>query len=180
MRQSGENVPCGLWQSVHCTTPSFTRCLKGMANWARTGRRRFIWRHMEVGGSPLEYTGTGGELFVGYLKLAAAYIVLLGIPSRGVPLAQISVPIAGIIAMLGGLSVLIGYRVRLGALLIIVFLIPVTLAMHDFWAVADPAMAQMQMAMFLKNVSMLGGALLIAYFGAGPVSADERAAKRHG
>src|SRR5436190_23866345 len=39
------------------------------AAWARTGRRRFIWRHMEVGGSPLEYTGTGGELFVGYLKL---------------------------------------------------------------------------------------------------------------
>jgi putative oxidoreductase len=100
--------------------------------------------------------------------------------SHGVPLAQISVPIAGIIAMLGGLSVLIGYRARLGALLIIVFLIPVTLAMHDFWAVADPRMAQLQMAMFLKNVSMLGGALLIAYFGAGPVSADEHAAKRHG
>jgi putative oxidoreductase len=36
-------------------------------------------------------------------------------------------------------------------------------------------MAQMQSAMFLKNVSILGGALLIAYFGAGPVSLDARA-----
>ena len=36
MRQVGSNAPCGLWQSVHWTTPSFTRCLKGMENCART------------------------------------------------------------------------------------------------------------------------------------------------
>jgi putative oxidoreductase len=46
--------------------------------------------------------------------------------------------------------------------------------MHNFWAVKDPMMAQMQMAMFLKNVTMLGGALLISQFGAGRLSVDAK------
>ena len=54
------------------------------------------------------------------------------------------------------------------------FLIPVTLMMHKFWTVTDPTMAQIQMIMFMKNVSMLGGALLISQFGAGPFSLEGR------
>ena len=54
------------------------------------------------------------------------------------------------------------------------FLVPVTLMMHNFWAVKDPLTAQIQMAMFMKNVSMVGGALLISQFGAGPLSLDAR------
>jgi putative oxidoreductase len=94
--------------------------------------------------------------------------------SQGVPLAGILVPLSGVIALLGGLSILLGYRVRIGASLLILFLVPVTLALHNFWAVPDPMMAQMQQAMFMKNLSMLGGALLILYFGAGPFSLDAR------
>jgi putative oxidoreductase len=93
--------------------------------------------------------------------------------AHGVPLASILVPISGVIAMLGGLSVAVGYRAKLGGWLIVLFLVPVTLMMHDFWAVKDPMMAQLQQIMFMKNMSMLGGALLISYFGAGPVSLDE-------
>jgi len=92
-----------------------------------------------------------------------------------VPLAGLAVPLSGIVALIGGLSVLLGYRARAGAWLIVVFLVPVTVALHPFWSVADPMARQMQLAMFLKNVSILGGALLIAHFGAGPVSLDERA-----
>jgi putative oxidoreductase len=98
--------------------------------------------------------------------------------AAGVPLAGLAVPAAGILGLLGGLSVLLGYRARAGAWLLIVFLVPVTIALHPFWAVADPMGRQMQLAMFLKNVSILGGALLIAHFGAGPVSLDERAGRR--
>ena len=47
--------------------------------------------------------------------------------------------------------------------------------MHAFWAISDPMMRMVQQAMFMKNLAMLGGALLITYFGAGPVSLDERA-----
>ncbi len=52
------------------------------------------------------------------------------------------------------------------------FLVPVTATIHNFWAVKDPAMAQIQFAMFMKNVSMLGAALLIASFGSGPLSLE--------
>jgi len=94
--------------------------------------------------------------------------------SQGVPLASIAVPLSGIIAIAGGLSVLLGYHAKLGGWLLVLFLLPVTLMMHAFWKVTDPAMAQMQMIMFMKNISMLGGALLITQFGAGPYSLDAR------
>jgi putative oxidoreductase len=44
--------------------------------------------------------------------------------------------------------------------------------MHNFWAAPDKMTAQMQMVMFIKNISILGGALMIAYFGTGPLSLD--------
>ena len=94
--------------------------------------------------------------------------------SQGVPLASIAVPLSGVIAILGGLSILLGYRAKIGAWLIAVFLIAVTPLMHKFWIVTDPMMQQMQMIMFMKNVSMLGGALLISQFGPGPWSLDHR------
>ena len=94
--------------------------------------------------------------------------------SQGVPLTSIAVPLSGVLAIVGGLSILLGYRAKFGAWLIVLFLIPVTLMMHKFWTVSDPMMAQMQMVMFMKNVSTLGGALLISHFGAGPFSLDAR------
>jgi putative oxidoreductase len=94
--------------------------------------------------------------------------------SQGLPWAAIAVPLSGVLAIAGGLTILLGYRAKLGSWLIVLFLIPVTLIMHKFWGVTDPMMAQIQMVMFMKNVSMLGGALLISYFGAGPFSLDAR------
>ena len=94
--------------------------------------------------------------------------------SQGVPFASISVPLSGVMALLGGLSVAVGYKAKWGALLLALFLVPVTVMLHNFWAVPDPMLAQMQQAMFMKNVAMLGGALLISYFGAGPLSLDAR------
>ncbi len=93
---------------------------------------------------------------------------------QGVPLASIAVPFSGVLAILGGLSILVGYRARIGAWLIVLFLLAVTPTMHNFWAVSDPMMHQMQMIMFMKNLAMLGGALLITQFGAGAWSLDAR------
>jgi putative oxidoreductase len=93
--------------------------------------------------------------------------------SQGVPMASIVVPASGLLALLGGLSILLGYRARLGAWLIVIFLIGVT-PMHKFWGIPDPMMQQMQMVMFMKNLTMLGGALLITQFGSGPWSLDAR------
>jgi len=50
------------------------------------------------------------------------------------------------------LSVLLGFRAKLGAWLLVLFLVPVTLMMHKFWQQTDPMTAQLQQAMFMKNV----------------------------
>ena len=93
--------------------------------------------------------------------------------SQGVPMASALVPLSGIVALVGGLSILLGYRAKAGAWLIAIFLIGVT-PMHKFWGITDPMMQQMQMVMFMKNLTMLGGALLITQFGSGPWSLDAR------
>jgi len=87
-------------------------------------------------------------------------------------LVEILVPLSGAIAVVGGLSVLCGLYTRVGAWLLVLFLVPVTLMLHPFWHGPDPA--NTQLTNFLKNTSMCGGALLIAYFGPGPFSFDER------
>jgi len=97
--------------------------------------------------------------------------------AQGVPLSSLIVPASGILAILGALSIILGYNAKLGAWLIVLFLVPVTLMMHNFWTITDPMMKQMQMAMFMKNISILGAALLICYFGAGPLSIDNKSAK---
>ncbi len=88
----------------------------------------------------------------------------------GVPMAGLLVPLSGMMALVGGLSIALGYRAPLGAWLLVGFLVPVTFLMHGFWKQADPAAAHAQQAMFAKNLAMLGAALLITQLGSGPFS----------
>ncbi|MFL5763912.1 MAG: DoxX family protein [Bacteroidia bacterium] len=92
--------------------------------------------------------------------------------AQHVPAASFLVPFSGILATLGAISIMLGYRTRVGAMLIVIFLVPVTIMMHAFWMETDPMHAQMQMSNFMKNLALLGAALIISYFGAGPVSFD--------
>lgn len=96
---------------------------------------------------------------------------------QGVPIASFLVPFSGILELIGAISVLIGYKTTWGALLLVVFMIPVTFMLHAFWKITDPMQAQMGMVMFLKNISIIGAALFIAYFGPGPFSVDNRTQK---
>ena len=95
--------------------------------------------------------------------------------SQGVPLAAVLVPISGVLSVLGGLSILLGYKTRIGAAMIIVFLVPVTLVFHHFWTVTDPGARSIQMVDFMKNISILGGSLMILVHGPGEFSLDSRA-----
>ena len=73
--------------------------------------------------------------------------------------------------LVGSLSLLLGYKARWGALLLILFLVPVTVVMHNFWN-CQAEMQQMQMMNFIKNVAILGGLFLALGFGSGRYSAD--------
>ena len=126
----------------------------------------------------------GPIVFLGRLLFASIFIMsgprhfmsqtIAYAAAQGIPMASIAVPLSGLLALLGGLSILLGYRARIGAWLIVLFLIGVTPMMHKFWGVTDPMMYQMQFVMFMKNVSMLGGALVISQLGSGPWSLDTR------
>jgi putative oxidoreductase len=125
----------------------------------------------------MRYIPLIGRIFFSLIFLVSAFNHFSGktiayAASHNVPLASLLVPLSGILAIVGSVSIILGYKARLGAWLIVLFLVPVTLLMHNFWAVTDPMMKQMQMAMFMKNISMLGGALLITWFGSGPLSMD--------
>lgn len=100
--------------------------------------------------------------------------------SAGVPMASFLVPFSGILAFLGGMSILLGYKAKIGAWLIVLFLVPVTFMMHNWWTVTDPMMRQTQHIMFHKNLAMLGAAFLITYFGSGPLSLDSLSKSKHG
>jgi putative oxidoreductase len=94
--------------------------------------------------------------------------------SQGVPLASFLVPFSAVIAFAGGLSITLGFKAKAGAILIILFLLPVTFYMHAFWKETDPMKMQMQVGNFLKNTALIGASILICWFGAGPISLDEK------
>ena len=96
----------------------------------------------------------------------------------GVPVAELLVPLSGVLAIAGGISIAFGFKARWGAWALVAFLVPVTFWMHAYWKLSDAAAIHVQNAMFAKNLSMLGAALLIAQFGAGAVSFDQRAKSR--
>lgn len=95
-----------------------------------------------------------------------------------VPAAGVLVPLSGAMALAGGISVAVGYRARWGGWALVGFLVPVTLWMHAYWRLSDINAVHVQQALFAKNLSMLGAALLISQFGAGPISIDERRTRR--
>jgi putative oxidoreductase len=72
-----------------------------------------------------------------------------------------------IFQLVGATLLLLGFKAKWGAVLLIIFLIPTTLIFHDFWV--NPG----EVNAFLKNVGLIGGLLMIIYAGAGALSIDE-------
>ena len=71
--------------------------------------------------------------------------------------------LSAVFAGLGGLFVLLGIKVRLGAILLILFLIPSTIVMHAFW-MYHGSMRETEMMMFLTNISIVGGLFVLATY----------------
>jgi putative oxidoreductase len=92
------------------------------------------------------------------------------VKSKSLPAPELLVLISGLVELVGGILIVLGYRAEWGAWLIVLFLVPVTFTMHNFWTVKDPQARMTEMANFEKNMALMGAALLIAYFGSGPLS----------
>jgi putative oxidoreductase len=88
--------------------------------------------------------------FNGYVQHAA---------SKGVPAPKLAILGTGTLLLLGGLSILLGFQPPAGVAILVVFYLGVTPVMHNFWAV-PPEQKQDQLVNFMKNVALLGAALM--------------------
>lgn len=80
--------------------------------------------------------------------------------SKGVPFASAAVVGSGVFLLVGGASLLLGYRPHIGTIVMIVFLVPVTLMMHNFWTIDDAQMRMMDMVGFMKNLGLIASTLM--------------------
>ena len=95
------------------------------------------------------------------------------IASKGIPLPQVAAAGTIFVEVVVGIALLIGFKARLSALIIAAFTIVASVIFHNYWAVpAEQVM--MQQINFYKNLSIVGGLLFVAAFGAGPLSVDNR------
>jgi putative oxidoreductase len=101
----------------------------------------------------------------GHLTQADAMAGYAG--ARGVPQPKLAVLGSGVLLLVGGLLVLLGIWMDLGALVLVVFLVPTAILMHPFWKETDPMTRQNEMASFQKDIALAGAALLVLALYAG-------------
>lgn len=83
--------------------------------------------------------------------------------SRGVKPGQPAVWVTGGQILLGGLSVLLGVWMDVGAILLALFTLSAALLMHAFWRDKDPTTRQQEMTQFMKDISLTGASLILLF-----------------
>ena len=81
--------------------------------------------------------------------------------SKGVPAAELAIKLSGVPLIIGGTSILLGVKPKLGTLAILGFLAGVSPVMHDFWRMEEPEKRTQNMIDFMKNAALAGGALAL-------------------
>jgi putative oxidoreductase len=81
--------------------------------------------------------------------------------SKGVPTPKAAVAFSGLLLFIGGLSILLGVYPTIGAVALVLFLVPVTFMMHAFWKVQDAQMKMGEQINFMKNLALLGAVLML-------------------
>jgi putative oxidoreductase len=114
-------------------------------------------------------------LFSGFGKLTNPSGTLGYIASAGLPFPQLLLWGSVVIELGAALALLLGWKARWAAALILLWMIPVTAVFHNPWA-GDPSQAQMQMIHLMKNLSIMGGLLLVIVLGPGGWSVERRTA----
>jgi putative oxidoreductase len=91
---------------------------------------------------------------------------------KHIPAPPLLLAIALIAMILGGLSLVFGFQARHGAVLLFGFTVVVSVAMHDFWRIANPLDRAADYEVFARNMAIAGGLLLLVGMGPGPVAID--------
>ncbi len=112
---------------------------------------------------------------IGGFSGTAGYMVGAGIPHN---LVMPGLILTILIELGGGLLIVIGYQARIAALIIFLWLIPVTLIFH-FFPSREGQQVMINSIMYMKNLSMMGGLLILASVGPGAYSVDGRLVMSH-
>ena len=108
----------------------------------------------------------------GFQKLTGFSGVAAAIAGKGLPMPEVLAALSVVIELGAGLLLIVGLKARWAALLLFLFIIPITLTFHNFWAM-DGAQAAMNEIHFLKNLALMGAMLMVAAFGPGRYSVDK-------
>jgi len=131
---------------------------------------------------PIAPVVVAGRVLLALIFIVAGFGKLTGlegtagyIASKGLPMPSLLAFGAGVLELVGGIALAIGFQARWSALALAVFTLVATFIFHNYWAM--PAEQQMiQQLMFMKNLAITGGLLLVFSLGAGPASVDARRA----
>jgi putative oxidoreductase len=107
-----------------------------------------------------------------WMKLASFETTAALLRSENVPAAAALLVVAVTIMVLGGLSLILGYHVRHGALLLFAFTVIVTVLLHAYWTVTDSSGRIAEFEIFIRNMAVAGGLLVIVGMGSGPFAFD--------
>ena len=108
-----------------------------------------------------------GRLILGAYYLFSAYHHFSDISTmsrhaaaHGVPYPEAAIVVSGLLLAIAGVTFLLGVLPRVGVLAVVLFLLPLTFAMHAFWADTNPAARMADMVNFTKNMALLGSSLM--------------------
>lgn len=111
----------------------------------------------------------------GFGKLADVQGTAAYVASGGLPAPAVLAVAVGLLELLGGLALVVGFQARLAGLALGLFTLAASVLFHPYWAVPADQQFVTQL-LFMKNISVAGGMLLLSALGAGPLSLDARRA----
>jgi putative oxidoreductase len=120
-----------------------------------------------------------GRALVAWFFLSAAldyggrwHATITMMSMQGVPAAPLLLGVGIIVMLVGGISVLLGFHARYGALLLFSFTLLATIMMHDYWNMRSELARASDYEIFARNIAIAGALLFMVGMGAGPFSVD--------
>ena len=130
------------------------------------------------------YVSLAGRILLALMFIPAGFGKLTNIggtagyiASGGLPFPSVLAVLVGALELFGGLALVIGFKVRWVGLAMALFTLAASMLFHPFWSVPE-AQQMVTKLVFMKNISVVGGMLLISALGAGALSLDERRSGR--
>ncbi len=129
--------------------------------------------------SPVAWAAPLGRVLLSLIFLLSAANKLQGwqgtvqmLADKGLPAPDALLSVAVGLELVGGVMLVLGLYARWGAVALLAFIVPVSLIMHNFWALPEGEQRAGEMISFMKNFTITGGLLFVLAMGAGPVSID--------